>query len=123
MKRIDIKQICLEVSKKQKIPVKDVEEMVDLFFQKIKYYIQLPAMPKITITGFFRFEKDVNEIFKRIEAIKHSFVLRDVSQEFVDIMVEHFKNALTGIKNLEKHEQRFRKKQDLYRAKKSRSNT
>jgi len=115
MKRIDTKQICLDVSNQLGIPVKDVEEMYDLFFERIKFYIQLPIMPKIIIDQFFYFEKNLESIFKRLDAIKNALVMGDVTQEYHDMVINHFKNALNNTKNLDKHEGKYRRKMEKYR--------
>lgn len=78
MKRF--RPIIQKLSDDTDVPVKDIEEMIDVFFETMKRYITDPRMPSIKITNFGTFKPKLGKInwhIKRTITFIRSGVVKD----------------------------------------------
>ena len=67
MKKIDMAEIIKQVSIETGVSEDEIKTIYNHFILKIKYYLQLPSLPTVAITGLFYFKVDFKTIEKRLK--------------------------------------------------------
>lgn len=84
-----IKKISAETG----ISEDEIKTIYNHFILKIKYYLQLPSLPIVAITGLFLFKVDFKTIEKRLKKLQHSLLIGDINADYFEKVTNYFKSA------------------------------
>lgn len=93
MKKIDMTVIIKKVSIETGVSEDEIKTIYNHFILKIKYYLQLPSLPIVSITGLFYFKVDFKTIEKRLKKLQHSLMIGDINADYFERVSNYFKTA------------------------------
>ncbi len=93
MRKIDMAVIIKKVSIETGVSEDEIKTIYNHFILKIKYYLQLPSLPIVAISGLFSFRVDFKTIERRLKKLQHGLLIGDISADYFERVSNYFKSA------------------------------